>query len=107
MQHFQNKTTFQIQEVGVEDEIQKMLKFTNGSIDRAIILLSASSGLEQGGFDLNWQDLTPVYSVNDQLKFEITESEEESANVVCAMIRIYQGTSEGYPAFITQKHMML
>ncbi|MGY5150590.1 MAG: integrase [Candidatus Nitrosopumilus sp. bin_68KS] len=83
------------------DEIQKMLKFTNGSIDRAIILLSASSGIRAGGFDLNWQDLTPVYEVNDQLKFDITESEEEHATIACAMIRIYQGTSFGYPAFIT------
>lgn len=83
------------------DEIQKMLKFTNGSIDRAIILLSASSGIRAGGFDLNWQDLTPVYQVNDQLKFDITESEEEHASVACAMIRIYQGTSDGYPAFVT------
>ncbi|EIJ65959.1 hypothetical protein BD31_I0011 [Candidatus Nitrosopumilus salaria BD31] len=83
------------------DEIQKMLKFTNGSIDRAIILLSASSGIRAGGFDLNWQDLTPVYHVDDQLKFDITESEEENASVACAMIRIYQGTNEGYPAFIT------
>ncbi|MCV0431528.1 integrase [Nitrosopumilus sp.] len=83
------------------DEIQKMLKFTNGSIDRAIILLSASSGIRAGGFDLNWQDLTPIYQVDGQLKFDITESEEEHASVACAMIRIYQGTNEGYPAFIT------
>ena len=81
------------------DETQKMLKFTNGSIDRAIILPSAGSGIRTEGFDLNWQDLTPVYSVDGQLKFEITE--EEYANIACAMIRIYQGTSEGYPAFIT------
>ncbi|MDH5697594.1 MAG: integrase, partial [Nitrosopumilus sp.] len=33
------------------DEIQKMLKFANGSIDRAIILVSASSGIRAGGFD--------------------------------------------------------
>jgi len=83
------------------DEIQKMLKFANGSIDRAIVLLYASSGIRAGGVDLNWQDLTPVYQVNDQLKFDITESEEETASVVCAMLRIYQGTNYNYPAFIT------
>ncbi|MDH5431117.1 MAG: integrase [Nitrosopumilus sp.] len=83
------------------DEIQKMLKFANGSIDRAIILVSASSGIRAGGFDLNWQDLTPVYQVDDQLKFEITESEEDDAVIVCAMLKIYQGTSFNYPAFIT------
>lgn len=83
------------------EEIQKMLKFANGSIDRAIILLCASSGIRAGGVDLNWQDLIPVYQVNDQLKFEITESEEEISNVACAMLRIYQGTNYSYPAFIT------
>ena len=59
------------------------------------------SGIRAGGFDLNWQDLTPVYQIDDQLKFEITESEEESASIACAMLRIYQGTNFGYPAFIT------
>ena len=83
------------------DEIQKMLKFTNGSIDRAIVLVSASSGIRAGGFDLNWQDLTPVYQIDEQLKFEITESEEEYAEIACAMLRIYQGTNFNYPAFIT------
>ena len=83
------------------EEIQQMLKFANGSIDRAIILVSASSGIRAGGFDLNWQDLTPVYSVNDQLKFEITESEEEISTIACAMLRIYQGTNYSYPAFVT------
>jgi len=83
------------------EEIQKMLKFANGSIDRAIILLCASSGIRAGGVDLNWQDLIPVYQINDQLKFEITESEGEIADIVCAMLRIYQGTNYSYPAFIT------
>ena len=39
--------------------------------------------------------------INDQLKFEITESEGEIADIVCAMLRIYQGTNYSYPAFIT------
>lgn len=83
------------------EEIQKMLKFSNGSIDRAIVLLCSSSGIRVGGFDLNWQDLTPVYQINDQLKFEIIESEEEIAQIACAMLRIYQGTNYNYPAFVT------
>ena len=83
------------------DEIQKMLKFANGSIDRAIILVSASSGIRSGGFDLNWQDLIPIYHVDGQLKFDVTESEAEQADIACAMLRVYQGTSFSYPAFIT------
>jgi hypothetical protein len=83
------------------DEIQKMLKHANGSIDRAIILVSASSGIRIGGFDLNWEDLIPVYQIDGELKFEITESEEKQAEIACAMLRIYHGTNSGYPAFIT------
>ena len=83
------------------EEIQEMLKYANGSIDRAIVLVSASSGIRSGGFNLNWQDLVPIYQIDDQLKFEITESEEENAHLVCAMLKIYSGTSVSYPAFIT------
>lgn len=81
------------------DEIQKMLKYANGSIDRAIVLVSSSSGIRVGGFDLSWQDLIPIYQVDEKLKFEITESEH--LEIACAMLRIYQGTSFSYPAFIT------
>lgn len=81
------------------DEIQKMLKYANGSIDRAIVLVSASSGIRVGGFDLSWQDLVPIYQADEKLKFEITESEQ--SEIACAMLRIYQGTSFSYPAFIT------
>ncbi|EGG42215.1 putative Phage integrase family protein [Candidatus Nitrosarchaeum limnium SFB1] len=83
------------------DEIQKMLKYANGSIDRAIVLVSASSGIRVGGFDLNWQDIIPIYQVDEKLKFEIIESEAENSEIVCAMLRIYQGTNFSYPAFIT------
>lgn len=37
------------------DEIQTMLKHTNGSIDRAIILVATSSGIRSGGFKLRWR----------------------------------------------------
>ena len=83
------------------DEIQKMLKFANGSIDRAIVLLCACSGIRAGGVDLNWQDLTPIYEIDEQLRLDITESEEETTNIACAMLRIYHGTNYSYPAFIT------
>lgn len=82
-------------------EIREMLKFANGAMDRAIILVASSSGIRKGGFDLTWEDVNPIYKVGEELKTEITESEEDKAEVVCAMIRIYKGSKESYPAFIT------
>ena len=83
-------------------EIRKMLNHTNGAIDKTLILIAASSGIREGGFEgLKWKDVIPVYKVKDKLKFDITESEESSAEVVCAVITIYKGSSHEYPAFIT------
>jgi len=82
-------------------EIQRMLNFANGAIDRLIILIAASSGIRSGGFDLDWEDITPIFKVGDELKMEITESESEQ--VACAMLRIYKGSSWQYPAFITSE----
>lgn len=81
------------------DEIQKMLKYANGSIDRAIILVSASSGIRVDGFDLSWQDLISIYKTDEKLKLEITENKH--SDIACVMLRIYQETSFSYPAFIT------
>ena len=82
-------------------EIREMLKFAGGAMDRAIILIASSSGIRKGGFDLTWDDVNPIYKVGEELKTVITESEEDKAEVACAMIRIYKGTKESYPAFIT------
>jgi len=82
-------------------EIQKMLNFANGAVDRAIVLIAASSGIRSGAFDLDWEDVTPIYKIGDELKVEITESEQEQAMIVCAMLKIYNGTNSQYPAFIT------
>jgi integrase len=82
-------------------EIQKMLNFTNGPIDKAIILIAASSGIRIGGFNLTWEDVIPVYRVDDKLLLEITESESDNADIACAILKIYRGTPEEYPAFIT------
>ena len=82
------------------DEIRKMLNFSSGAIDRAIILVAASSGIRAGAFsDLIWEDVIPVYSTGSKLSINPTESEKPK--LVCAMLRIYRGTSEQYPAFIT------
>lgn len=82
-------------------EIQDLLKFAKGALDRAIILVAASSGIREGGFSLEWQDLKPVYKIDDRLVFEITESEAKTAMIACAMLLVYRNTNEAYPAFIT------
>lgn len=82
-------------------EIQEMLKFAKGALDRAIIHVAASSGIREGAFSMQWQDLTPVYKINENLTFDITESEMETAVLVCAMLTIYKNTNDEYPTFIT------
>src|SRR6267143_5802549 len=37
-------------------EIQKMIGYIRGPIDKALILVAASSGIREGGFALNWED---------------------------------------------------
>jgi hypothetical protein len=83
------------------EEIQKMLGFVRGPVDKALILVASSSGIRGGGFTLHWEDLAPVYKVDDKIVFDVTESEEGRAQVVCAMLTVYRKTSEEYPAFIT------
>lgn len=83
------------------NEIQTMLKFANGAIDRTIILIASSSGIRSGAFKLHWEDIIPIYKIGNELFIEITESQENEAEVVCAMLKIYNKTPESYPAFIT------
>jgi hypothetical protein len=82
-------------------EIQKMLQHANGAIDRAIILIASSSGIRVGGFELKWKDIVPVYKIDDKITFDITESQENNAEIICAMLTIYNGSSQKYPTFIT------
>lgn len=83
------------------EEIADLLEFAKGSMDKAIILIASSSGIREGGMSLKWQDVLPVYKVGDDILLEITESQESVAKVVCAILKIYEGTSSFYPAFIT------
>ena len=83
------------------EEIAKLLEFAKGSMEKAIILIASSSGIREGGMSLRWQDVMPVYRVGDDVLLEITESQERKADVVCAILKIYEGTSSFYPAFIT------
>lgn len=83
------------------EEIQRMLNFTRGAIDKAIILVAASSGIREGGLVLNWDDVAPVYKVDDKLFLEIIESQSKNAEIVCAILTVYRKTNQAYPAFIT------
>lgn len=83
------------------EEIQILLKFANGAIERLVILLASSSGIRLGGLDLNWEDIQPVYLVDKKITTEITESEESRAKILCGMIIVYQGTFAQYTGFIT------
>lgn len=82
-------------------EIQKMLQHANGAIDRAIILIASSSGIRVGGFELKWKDIVPVYKIDDKITFDITESQENKAEIICAMLTVYSNSNQKYPTFIT------
>lgn len=86
-------------------DIQKMLKFSKGIMDKAIILVSASSGIRRGGLvGLKWKDIRPVYQYQNKLLWDdadITEPVTNDGKIVCGMILIYRGSNESYIAFIT------
>ncbi|MDH3677970.1 MAG: integrase, partial [Nitrosopumilus sp.] len=65
-----------------KQEIQQMLKFSKGAIDRAVVLVASSSGIRSGGFSFQWGDIQPVYQIDDELRFEITESQVQSSEIV-------------------------
>lgn len=82
------------------DEIKKMLNASKGAMDRAIILVAASSGVREGGLVLKWKDITPVYKIDGKLVFDV-ESDAKNAKPVCAILNVYRKSNEEYHAFIT------
>ena len=88
-----------------KDEIRTMLRFCDGPIERAIILIAASSGMRLGGFDLKWDHIRPVYRTGGRpgrLSLGGTGNGTGSdTELVCATISVYSGTGSAYPAFIT------
>lgn len=82
-------------------EIQRMLEFAD-ALERAIILIDASSGVRVGGLEgLKWGDVIPVYRIDDKLTLEVTESEFSRSEIVCAILMVYRRSKDEYPAFIT------
>ena len=96
-------------------EIRKMPRFCRGPVERAIILVCASSGIRIGGFPgLEWRDLEPVCrGVDGRLRMCDDDNNKEEGDgdgslpdadtrrVACAKLQIYRGSPESYPAFIT------
>lgn len=78
-----------------KDEIRTMLRFCEGTIERAIILVSASSSIRVGGFEIKWEHIRPIYHSDKGLSFD------KGSEIACATISVYHGTSSAYPAFIT------
>ena len=81
------------------EEISMMLKYAHGPLDRALVLVLASSGMRAGGLDLIWDDLTPIYSMKDGSL--ALDPGADGGSVACAVLRVYRGSPESYLAFIT------
>ena len=80
------------------EEIGRMLRNTRDPMERALVLVLASSGVRSGGLDLDWGDLVPVYRVDGSL---VLDPGAESGEIACAMLQVYSGSAEGYTTFIT------
>ena len=81
------------------EDIAGMLKNARDPMERALVLVLASSGMRSGGLDLTWEDLTPVYRAGDG---GLTlDPGAGGCKVACAALEVYRGSAEAYPAFIT------
>lgn len=86
------------------EEIALMLEHAGDAMDRALILVLASSGVRVGGLDLNWGDVRPIYTVDGRL----TMDPGVDGKVACAVLDVYSGSAESYNAFITpEAHLAL
>ena len=85
------------------DEIRKILRHARGAIDRAIMLVLASSGVRIGGMELKWGHIIPFYDDGGDLREgrSVLEEEDVSKPVACAMLRVYANTFAEYAAFVT------
>ena len=84
------------------DEIRRMLRHARGAVDRAIILVLASSGVRIGGMELKWGHIVPIYNEGGRLREGRGMLEEDASKpVACAMLRVYASTFAEYAAFIT------
>ena len=80
------------------EEIAKIIRHAHGPMERALVLVLASSGMRAGGLDLTWEDLTPIYRAADG---SLTLDPDPNDTVACAALHVYRGSPESYLAFIT------
>ena len=79
------------------EKIAAMLGHVRDPMDRALVLVLASSGVRLGGLNLKWGDLTPVYLADGRL----TADPGEGGEVACAALSVYAGSPDNYTAFVT------
>ena len=80
-------------------EIAKMLEHVRDEMERALILVLASSGVRIGGLvDLNWGDLTAVYWSGGEMTLD---PGADGAEIACVAMKVYGGSAEDYMAFMT------
>ena len=84
------------------DEIKKLLEYSD-SIDTDFILLASSSGgLRVGAWNnQKWENIFPIYHINDEFKIELEAHEQASATIVCAGMVVYKGSREEYIALVS------
>ncbi len=80
------------------EEIGAMVTHSRDSMERAVVLVLASSGMRAGGLDMEWRDITPVYRAGDRL---LLDPGAEGHDIACAMLEVYRGSTESYVTFIT------
>jgi len=84
-------------------EIQKILKHCS-PMESVMVLLGASSGVRAGGFPIKWENIHPIYQVEDQYVWEpeeVTESISEKYPIICGMLKIYADSNAEYFGFVT------
>jgi len=87
----------------IVDEIQKILKHCT-PMEAVMVLVGACSGIRAGGFPIKWENIHPIYLVEDRYVWEpeeITESISEKYPIVCGMLKIYADSNSEYFAFVT------
>ncbi len=67
-----------------------MLKYARAPVEKALVLVLASSGVWCGALDMNWKDLVPLYRVGEDL---LLDPEAESCLVACAALYVYCGSA--------------
>ncbi len=55
-----------------------MLKYARAPVEKALVLVLASSDVRCGALDMNWKDLVPLYRVGEDL---LLDPETESCLV--------------------------